>query len=527
VGGLDEAQAALDAVADRLAARASDETGRLKHLDAVGPDAFAWARHTAQVAAAEAMQAWGANHGAFEAKLAETYVALACADLAGWLARSGETLSGESKHEALATERLAALGAEVCARKGSGAHGLSEENQALRDAVARFADAELAPLAESIHRGDRLVPEAVLAGLADLGVFGVSIPEAYGGCFSDHGAMIAATEALSAVSLGAGGSVITRPEICAKALLAGGSEEQKRRFLPAIAAGERMVCVAVTEADAGSDVAALRLRATPTDGGYLLTGEKTWCTFAGRADLLVVLARTGDGRNGEPSHRGLSLFLVDKPATVAGEGDEYAFAHSDDRGGALNGRAIPTVGYRGMHSFVVSFEGWFVPTDQRIGSEGDGFYLCMKGFAGGRIQTAARAVGVMEAALRSAIRYAGERRVFGGLLADLPLTRCKLAEMAARVQAGRQLALATGALIDSRGEAAQEASLVKLLTCRDAEWVTREAMQLHGGMGYSEEFPISRLWLDARVLSIFEGAEEVLALRVIARSAFRERLATV
>jgi len=272
-----------------------------------------------------------------------------------------------------------------------------------------------------------------------------------------------------------------------------------------------MVCVAVTEPDAGSDVSAMRTQATRVDGGYRISGEKTWCTLAGRADVLLLIARTG-----EAGHRGLSLFLVDKPATIAGEGDEYAFEHRQSDGGKMTGRAIATVGYRGMHSFAIQFDDWFVPEDQRIGAEGQGFYLVMEGFSGGRIQTTARALGVMEAALGEARRYVAERKLFGGSLGEMSLTQVKLAEMAARIQASRQMAHQVGRQMDTGG-GSFEAALVKLMSCREAEWVTREAMQLHGGMGYAEEYPVSRYWLDARVLSIFEGAEEVLAIRVIGR----------
>ena len=325
--------------------------------------------------------------------------------------------------------------------------------------------------------------------------------------------MIIATEELSRGSLGAGGSVITRPEICAKAILVGGTDEQKEHWLPKIATGEHIVSVAVTEPNAGSDVASLSVTARPVDGGYVINGEKTWCTFAGRADVLCLLARTGTPEDG---HRGLTLFLVEKPGRAHGDGDEYSFNYTQDGGGAISGHAIPTIGYRGMHSFAVSFDDYFVADANRIGEEGRGFYLQMAGFAGGRIQTAARAVGVMEAAFRAAISYVQERRVFGKTLGDLTLPQHKIAEMAARIQAGRQLSYAVGDQMD-RGQGTLEASLVKLLTCKDAEMVTREAMQLHGGMGYSEEYAVSRYWTDARVLSIFEGAEEVLALLVIAR----------
>ncbi len=395
-------------------------------------------------------------------------------------------------------------------------HGLAEEHEVLRRSAERFAERWIAPRAEAIHRDDLLLPEDLLEALADLGAFGVSIPEAHGGSFAGHRAVVVLTEELSRASLGAGGSVVTRPEICAKALLGGGTDAQKARWLPAIAAGEVMVAVAVTEPDAGSDVAAMSLRAERGDDGvYRLHGEKTWCTFAGRADLLMVLARTGPA---DSKARGLSMFLVDKPVSR-----ERSFSFERD-GGGLSGRAIPTVGYRGMHSFSLHFEGWPVPADQRIGEEGQGFGLCMEGFSGGRLQTAARALGVMEAALRATLAQVRVRRVFGKPLIEHPLPAARVREMAARVQAGRQLAYEVADGMDAGGpNASVDAAVVKLLTCADAEWVTRQAMQLHGGMGYAEECVVSRLWQDARVLTIFEGAEEVLALRVVARHLLRDQ----
>jgi len=511
------------AVIDQIGAHLAQETacdGRIQvaALDARGPEVFGMAKHLASITAANAALDWAAGLGDLEQGLAETFVALSAADLMGWTGPRQRQLGVDTMDpdpdgflsETLRTERLAALGAQVL-QEGEGSCGLSETHAAIQDAFDRFTKAELEPLAEQIHREDALLPEALLDQLRELGIFGISIPESYGGSHVDHTTMIVATESLSRGSLGAGGSVITRPEICAKALLAGGTDAQKQAWLPVIATGQRMVSVAVTEPDAGSDVSAMRTTATPVDGGYLINGEKTWCTFAGRADTLLLLARTGDA-----GHRGLSLFLVDKPATLAGEGDEYAFDHSQTQGGRISGSAIATVGYRGMHSFSVQLEDWFVPADQRIGEEGEGFYLVMKGFAGGRIQTAARAIGVMSAALSAARNYTSERHVFGGKLSDLRLTQVKLAEMAARIQASRQLALVVGHQMDTGG-GTMEAALVKLMSCKEAEWVTREAMQLHGGMGYAEEYPVSRYWQDARVLSIFEGAEEVLAIRVIGR----------
>lgn len=388
-------------------------------------------------------------------------------------------------------------------------YGLSDEHETIRRSAARFAERWIAPVAEAIHRDDALISEELIAALADLGAFGVSIPEEHGGCFTNHRAMVVLTEELSRASLGAGGSVVTRPEICAKALLHGGTEQQKRRWLPVIASGEEMVGVAVTEPGAGSDVAALSLRAERDPaGGYRLYGEKTWCTFAGRAGLLLLLARTGPAAGA----RGLSMLLVDKPVSR-----DRAFAF-ERAGGTMAGQAIRTIGYRGMHSFSVSFDGWPVPEDQRIGGEGEGFGLCMQGFAGGRLQTAARAVGVMQAALEATEVQLRQRQVFGKPLIDHPLPAARRAQMAERVQAGRQLAYRVADQMDADDpDAGVAAAAVKLVTCSDAEWVTRQAMQLHGGLGYAEECAVSRLWQDARVLTIFEGAEEVLALRVIAR----------
>lgn len=529
------ARAVLEAVGTHLAGLVSKD-GKLStaKLNALQPEAFHLARHLAQVTAAEAMIAWAERHGEHERAVSAVYVALACAELERWV-RFNEAALGfddqvprfEGELEAfiarqLSTPNLTAVGGQMLERgvDPAGATGLSDDHVSIQQQFARFADEEVKPRAEGIHRHDRLLPEELFQGMGDLGVFGISIPEEYGGSFMDHTTMIIATEELSRASLGAGGSVITRPEICAKALLAGGTEEQKQKWLPKLATGEAVVTVAVTEPDAGSDVAAVKVTARKVDGGYLINGEKTWCTFAGRANLFVLLARTGRADEG---HRGLTLFLAEKPPVKSGEGDEYTFEYTQPGGGRANGKAIPTIGYRGMHSYAVAFEDYFVPDENRIGDEGQGFYLQMKGFEGGRIQTAARAVGVMEAAFREALQYVKDRVVFGQPLAAYSLTRAKIAEMGARLQAGRQLAYAVGQMMD-QGKGSIEASLVKFLVCRDAEFVTREAMQLHGGMGYSEEFAVSRYWQDARVLSIFEGAEEVLGLLVIARQYLSERL---
>ncbi len=234
----------------------------------------------------------------------------------------------------------------------------------------------------------------------------------------------------------------------------------------------------------------------------------------------MLLARTDPDRTA--GHRGLSVFVVDKEPAPG-----HSFAFTQDGGGTMEGRAIDTIGYRGMHSYEVAFSDWFVPAENLIGEEaglGKGFYLQMEGFENGRLQTAARAVGLMQAAFEAGLQYAQDRVVFGQPVFDYQLNRAKVARMAFLIQAGRQFGYHVAGLM-GRGEGALEASMVKAYVCRAAEWVTREAMQLHGGMGYAEEFPVSRYFVDARVLSIFEGADETLCLRVIARRLAEDALA--
>jgi (2S)-methylsuccinyl-CoA dehydrogenase len=417
-------------------------------------------------------------------------------------------------------ERLA----DYCVKHGSGPTHLGDDFELVGDTFRRFAEDKIRPVAEHVHRTNADVPEEVITGVAELGGFGLSVPEEYGGFASggesDYLAMVVATEDLSWGSLGVGGSLITRPEILTRALVAGGTEAQKQRWLPRIASGELLVAVSVTEPDFGSDVASITTTATPVDGGYRVNGVKTWATFAGRAELIMLLARTDPDRSA--AHRGLSLFVVEKEAVPG-----HAFALEQPRGGKLEGRAIDTIGYRGMHSFEVSYADWFVPAENLVGEEAGlsrGFYLQMEGFENGRLQTAARAVGVMQAAFEAGLDYARQRVVFGQPVFDYQLSQAKLARMAASIQAGRQFSYDVAGRM-GRGEGTLAASMVKAYVCRAAEWVTREAMQLHGGMGYAEEFPVSRYFVDARVLSIFEGADETLCLRVIARRLAEQALA--
>lgn len=414
-------------------------------------------------------------------------------------------------------ERLAALGEKLTSRESLYLPAqLSDEKEMVRESFARFATDVVKPLAEKIHRHDLDIPDEILKPAAELGCFGISIPERFGGLqpddHDDSLSMIVVTEELSRASLGAAGSLITRPEIAAKALLHGGTDAQQEAWLPRLASGESLCAIAITEPNYGSDVASLGSRASPTEGGWLLNGSKTWCTFAGKAELLITVARTEP--DASLGYKGLSLFLVEKPSASGHE-----FSHQQPDGGTISGKAIATLGYRGMHSYDVFFEDYFVAADHLIGEkdgQGKGFYFTMSGFAGGRIQTAARATGVMQAACEEALKYAGDRKVFGKTIGDYQLTQVKLARMFATLIASRQFTYAVAREMDE-GRGQMEASLVKLFSCRAAEWVTREAMQIHGGMGYAEESDVSRYFVDARVLSIFEGAEETLALKVIAR----------
>ncbi len=394
---------------------------------------------------------------------------------------------------------------------------LPDEQRMIRDSFRQFAQQQVAPLAQRIHREDLTIPDELIDGLRELGCFGLSVPERFGGLNPDDGddslGMVIVTEELSRGSLGAAGSLITRPEILARALLEGGTQEQQAQWLPGLASGATLCAISVTEPAAGSDVASVRLRAQRSDGGWLLNGNKTWCTFAGKADVLLVLARTDT--QVVPPHKGLSLFLVEKPRT-----DAHSFEHTQDGGGSVVGKAIPTLGYRGMHSYEMFYDNFFVPDSNLIGGDaglGKGFYYTMRGFMGGRLQTAARATGLMRAAFDASLRYCEDREVFGKALGEYGLSRAKLARMGAYISVCQLFSYNVAGQMDSGG-GATEASLVKLLACRLAEWVTREALQLHGGMGYAEESAVSRYFVDARVLSIFEGAEETLAIRVVGKS---------
>ena len=528
--GTPDLHAAADAIdlADRVVGKA---VRRLATL-AGGPDehqvlAYDVAHAAAGVTTARSLLDFGAK-GDIEARITCAFAADMLHDLAGkilgreerWGVEPG-ALDGARPVIAdyRSPEFLAALADQP------GPRHLDGEMEMVADTFRSFADNVIAPHAEHVHRTNGDVPEEIIGGLAELGAFGLSVPAEYGG-YSEGGdaeyiAMVVATEELSRASLGIGGSLITRPEILTRALVKGGTEEQKLEWLPKLATAEVMPAVAVTEPDYGSDVAGIKVTATPAPGpdgddGWVINGVKTWCTFGARADALTLLARTDPDRT--QTHRGLSLFIVPKP-----RGDAHGFQFTQDgpdgRVGKMEGRPIDTIGYRGMHSYEIALDDWWVPAANQVGGPdglGRGFYYQMAGFENGRLQTAARAVGVMQAAYEAGLDYAENRTVFNHPIIDYQLTRAKLGRMVVLIQAGRQFAYHVATLM-AKGEGAMEASMVKAYVCKAAEWVTRESMQIHGGMGYAEEFPVSRLFVDARVLSIFEGADETLCLKVIAR----------
>ncbi|MBW2316317.1 MAG: acyl-CoA/acyl-ACP dehydrogenase [Deltaproteobacteria bacterium] len=412
-----------------------------------------------------------------------------------------------------------AIGRHTIEQRGQNHLPLDETHEQIRESVREFADAEVYPEAERIHRNDDLVPEAFLEKMAELGYFGMAIPEEYGGFEMGNLAMILTTEELSRASLAAAGSLITRPEILTKALLQGGTEEQKQEWLPKLASGEVMVGVSVTEPDIGSDVGSLKCRAerATVDGveGWVINGPKSWCTFAGRANVLALLARTDPDPSKGP--KGLSLFIVPKDSF-----DGHDFEMKQPGGGRMAGKADATPGYRGMHSFTLNLENYFVPAENLVGMDGGenrGFYLQMAGFAAGRLQTGGRGCGLSQAALEKTCEYVVDRNQFDRSIADFQLTQYTLGRMAARTAAGRALTYAAAHAFDEDERAAAPlAAQAKLLACDIAVEVTQQGQLMHGGWGYAEEYPISRYVVDATVLPIFEGVKPILELKVIGRA---------
>jgi (2S)-methylsuccinyl-CoA dehydrogenase len=403
-------------------------------------------------------------------------------------------------------ENRAALAALIGeAREGAiGDPGLDETFEAIRGEMRRFADAEVVPHAQSWHRANAYIPLEVIAGLSAMGVFGLTIPEAYGGMGLGKVAMCVVSEELSRGYIGVG-SLGTRSEIAAELILVGGTEAQKREYLPKIASGEILPTAVFTEPNTGSDLASLRTRAVRDGEEYIVSGAKTWITHPVRADLMTLLARTNPDDRG---YRGLSMFLAEKPR--GSDADPFPAK-------GMSGGEIEVLGYRGMKEYEIAFDGFRVAADALLGGvEGQGFKQLMETFESARIQTAARAVGVAQCAFELGLRYAKERVQFGKTIIHFPRVADKLVMMAVEIHIARQITYFAGRAKDEGRRCDLEAGMAKLLAARVAWAAADNALQIHGGNGFALEYPISRVLCDARILNIFEGAAEIQA-QVIAR----------
>jgi (2S)-methylsuccinyl-CoA dehydrogenase len=382
--------------------------------------------------------------------------------------------------------------------------GLDETFGAIRAEMRRFAEAEVIPHAQAWHRANSYIPMQVIDGLAALGVFGLTIPEEYGGMGLGKVAMCVVSEELSRGYIGVG-SLGTRSEIAAELILVGGTDAQKRHFLPKLADGSILPTAVFTEPNTGSDLASLRTRATRQGDAYVINGAKTWITHPVRADLMTLLARTDPA---VPGYRGLSMFLAQKP-----RGDDS----NPFPAKGMSGGEIEVLGYRGMKEYEIAFDGFEIPAASLLGArEGEGFKQLMETFESARIQTAARAVGVAQSAMELGLRYARERVQFGKKLIAFPRVSDKLAMMAVEIHIARQMTYFAARAKDAGRRCDLEAGMAKLLGARVAWAAADNALQIHGGNGFALEYPISRVLCDARILNIFEGAAEIQA-QVIAR----------
>jgi (2S)-methylsuccinyl-CoA dehydrogenase len=400
--------------------------------------------------------------------------------------------------------RIVELLAEARGRPALEASGLDETLDQVRDQFAAFTAEKITPFAHGWHLRDELIPLELLQELAALGVFGLTVPEDFGGAGMGKIAMCVVSEALSRGWIGTG-SLGTRSEIAAELILANGTDDQKARFLPAIASGEIIPTAVFTEPESGSDLGSLRTRAVLEDGTWKVTGAKTWITHAARADLMTLMVRTDPASK---DHRGLSMLLASKPRGTPAE----SFPAE-----GMSGGEIAVIGYRGMKEYELAFDGFAVPEADLLGGQpGQGFAQLMATFESARIQTAARAIGVGQAALDIALDYALERRQFGQAIAGFPRVTNKLAMMAAELLGARQLTWFAARAKDEGRRCDLEAGMAKLVAARIAWAAADNAVQIHGGTGFAVEQPVSRLLADARILNIFEGAGEIQA-QVIAR----------
>lgn len=382
--------------------------------------------------------------------------------------------------------------------------GLEEELRLVRAQFRRFADEKVVPFAHAWHLQDQLIPLPLIAEMAELGVFGLTIPEAFGGAGLSKLAMCVVSEELSRGYIGVG-SLGTRSEIAAELILAGGTPAQKAQWLPKLASAEILPTAVFTEPNTGSDLGALRTRAVKAGETYQIFGAKTWITHGARADLMTLLVRTDPASS---DYRGLSMFLAEKPRGT--EAAPFPAA-------GMSGGEIEVLGYRGMKEYEIGFDGFKAPAANLLGGqEGQGFKQLMATFESARIQTAARAVGVAQNAFELGLRYALERKQFGQEIYAFPRVHQKLSLAAAEILAARQLTYFSARRKDTGERCDLEAGMAKLLAARVAWNAADSALQIHGGNGFALEYPISRVLCDARILNIFEGAGEIQA-QVIAR----------
>jgi (2S)-methylsuccinyl-CoA dehydrogenase len=387
--------------------------------------------------------------------------------------------------------------------------GLDEDFELIRDQFRKFADAEIVPYAHEWHLKDEFIPMPVVNHMAELGVFGLTIPEQFGGAGMGKTAMVVVSEELSRGYIGVG-SLGTRSEIAAELILIGGTPAQKDFYLPKIASGEILPTAVFTEPNTGSDLGSLRTRATREGDKYVVVGAKTWITHAARADLMTLLVRTDPNTK---DHRGLSMLLAEKPR--GGESDPFPAK-------GMSGGEIEVIGYRGMKEYEIGFDGFEVKAANLLGGvEGQGFKQLMATFEAARIQTAARAVGVGQCALELGLKYALERKQFGAEIFSFPRVSNKLVMMAVELAAARQITYFAARQKDSGKRCDLEAGMAKLLAARVAWAAADNALQIHGGNGFAMEYPISRVLADARILNIFEGAGEIQA-KVIAQRLLEE-----
>ena len=385
-----------------------------------------------------------------------------------------------------------------------GACGLEETLDTIREEMRRFADEQVTPHAQEWHLRNEYIPLDVIAQMSELGVFSLTIPEDYGGMGLGKESMCVVSEELSRGYIGVG-SLGTRSEIAAELILNSGTPEQKRKWLPKIASGAVLPTAVFTEPNTGSDLASLKTRAVRQGDAFKVFGNKTWITHPVRADLMTLLVRTNPA---EAGYQGLSMLLAEKPRGT----DENPFPVA-----GMSGTEIEVLGYRGMKEYEIAFDGFAVKSDNLLGgAEGLGFKQLMATFEAARIQTAARAIGVAQAAMEQALAYATTRVQFGEPIASFPRVADKLAMMAVEIMIARQLTYYAARQKDSGRRCDLEAGMAKLLAARVAWAAADNAVQIHGGNGFAVEFPVSRLLCDARILNIFEGAAEIQA-QVIAR----------